>query len=365
MKKQRWIIKIGSALLTQNGAGLDEVRIKDWCAQMANLRSNDIEVILVSSGAVAVGMSHLDWKTRPEQMAKLQAAAAIGQTKLVQFYEQCFNAHQMHSAQILLTHDDLANRTRYLNAKAALEALLELGIIPIINENDTVVTDEIRFGDNDTLGALVANLMVADRLIILTDQLGLFNKDPRSNPDATLIEQANASDSDIALMATGGGALGRGGMITKIRAAKLAARSGANTNIASGMEKDVIVRLFKGEKLGTLLLADQEPINARKQWIAGHLQTKGTLMVDSGAHQAIKNHKSVLPVGIISSSGSFLRGEVVSLADESGKIFGRGLSNYSATDLQQIIGQPTAQISKTLGYACDNEIIHCDNLVYL
>jgi len=363
MKKQRWIIKIGSALLTQNGAGIDQVRIKDWCAQMALLKQNNIEVILVSSGAVAVGMSHFNWTERPEQMAKLQACAAIGQTKLVQYYEHCFNAHNVNSAQILLTHDDLANRTRYLNAKAAIDALLELGIIPIINENDTVVTDEIRFGDNDTLGALVANLMVADRLIILTDQLGLFDKDPRNNADATLIKQANASDSNIALMATGGGALGRGGMITKIRAAKLAARSGANTNIASGMEKDIITRLFKGEHVGTLLLADQAPINARKQWIAGHLQTKGTLMLDNGAYNAVNDHKSVLSVGVVSSSGNFQRGEVVSLANEQGRIFARGLINFNAQDLKKIIGLPSNELSKTLGYACDSEIIHCDNLV--
>ena len=362
-KKQRWIIKIGSALLTQNGTGLDEDRIKDWCDQMAYLHSKDIEVILVSSGAVAVGMSHFNWETRPEKMAQLQACAAIGQTKLVQYYEQCFNGHDLHSAQILLTHDDLANRTRYLNAKAAIDALLELNIIPIINENDTVVTDEIRFGDNDTLGALVANLMAADRLIILTDQLGLFNKDPRSNPDAELISEANASDSDIALMATGGGALGRGGMVTKIRAAKLAARSGTNTNIASGMEESVITRLFDGEKLGTLLLADQAPLNARKQWLAGHLKTKGTLMVDEDSYKEVLSHESLLAIGIISSSGTFQRGEVVSLANQSGRIFARGLINISSLDIKKVIGVASNDLSQILGYACDDEVIHCDNLV--
>jgi len=296
-------------------------------------------------------------------MAKLQACAAIGQTKLVQYYEQCFNEHDLHTAQILLTHDDLANRTRYLNAKAAIESLLELNIIPIINENDTVVTEEIRFGDNDTLGALVANLMVADRLIILTDQLGLFNKDPRSNPDAKLIKQANASDSKIALMATGSGALGRGGMVTKIRAAKLAARSGTNTNIASGMENNIITRLFEGENLGTLLMADQEPLNARKQWLSGHLQTKGTLMINEGAYNAIKKHESLFSIGIISASGTFQRGEVVSLANESGRIFARGLINLDIQDMKKVVGVATNDLSKTLGYACDDEVIHCDNLV--
>ncbi|NRB79022.1 MAG: glutamate 5-kinase [Saccharospirillaceae bacterium] len=363
MKKQRWIIKIGSALLTQNGLGLDEIRIKDWCKQMAFLRANNIEVILVSSGAVAVGMSHLKLTSRPEKMSRLQACAAIGQTKLVQYYEQCFNKHDIHTAQILLTHDDLANRTRYLNAKAAMESLLELNIIPIINENDTVVTDEIRFGDNDTLSALVANLMVADRLIILTDQLGLFDKDPRNNPDAKLIKQANASDSAIALMATGGGSLGRGGMVTKIRAAKLAARSGTNTNIASGMENNVITRLFAGENLGTLLIADQEPLNARKQWLAGHLQTKGTLLVNSGAYNAITEHQSLLSMGILSASGTFQRGEVVSLANESGLIFARGLINLDIQDMKKVVGIATNDLTKTLGYACDDEVIHCDNLV--
>jgi len=365
MKKQRWIIKIGSAILTQNGAGIDAVRIKDWCDQIALLRANNIEVVIVSSGAVAAGMSLINLTARPAHMSKLQACAAIGQTKLIQHYEDSFNENKLHCAQILLTHDDLANRTRYLNAKATIEALLEMAIIPIINENDTVVTDEIKFGDNDTLGALTANLMTADRLIILTDQLGLFDKDPRNNPDAKLIQQANANDTAIELMATGGGALGRGGMITKIRAAKLAARSGANTIIASGMEQNILTRIFNGEQLGTLLVADQAPLNARKQWLAGHLQSKGTLLIDEGAFKAINNHNSVLAVGIISAKGNFQRGEIVDVANEQGRIFARGLVNFSAENLQKVIGLNSNELSKTLGYACDSEVIHCDNLVVI
>lgn len=365
MKKQRWIIKIGSAILTKNGIGIDVERIKDWCNQIAQLRSKNIEVVIVSSGAVAAGMSIINLTSRPVHMSKLQACAAIGQTKLIQHYEDCFNENKLHCAQILLTHDDLANRTRYLNAKDSIEALLELDIIPIINENDTVVTDEIRFGDNDTLGALVANLITADRLIIFTDQLGLFDKDPRNNPDAKLIQQANANDSAIAMMATGGGALGRGGMITKIRAAKLAARSGTNTIIASGMEQNILTRILNNEQLGTLLLADQAPLNARKQWLAGHLQTKGILLIDEGAFQAINNQNSVLAVGIISIKGKFQRGEIVDIANEQGRIFARGLINFNTQDLQKVIGLNSNELSKTLGYACDTEVIHCDNLVII
>ena len=363
---QRWVIKIGSALLTDDGLGLDQSRIADWCAQLAQLKQQGIEVILVSSGAVAVGMTEMGWQSRPTQMHQLQAAAAIGQTKLVQFYEQCFNQHQIKTAQILLTHDDLADRTRYLNAKSTISALLQMGVLPIVNENDTVVTDEIRFGDNDTLAALVANLLVADRLLILTDQLGLYDSDPRHNAGAALISQASASDAGLLKMATGGGALGRGGMFTKVKAARLAARSGASTHIASGREQNVISRLFLGETVGTCLTADHPPINARKQWLAGHLQTKGQLWLDAGAVAAIKQTgNSLLPVGVVKIAGQFRRGEVVDFVDTQQHVFARGLINFDAQDAQKILGQSSKKLVDILGYACDEELVHYDNLVLI
>ncbi|PTY38900.1 glutamate 5-kinase [Saccharospirillum sp. MSK14-1] len=365
-KGQRWVIKIGSALLTNDGRGLDEIRIRQWVAQMASLREQGVEIVLVSSGAVAAGMNRLGWTTRPESMELLQAAAAVGQTKLVQTYEEDFQQHGLHSAQILLTHDDLSDRRRYLNARSTLRALLALPVIPIVNENDTVVTDEIRFGDNDTLGALVANLVEADALILLTDQDGLFDADPRTNPNARLIEHALASDPRLAGMAGGGGVLGRGGMATKVRAASLASRSGAVTVIAGGRLDDVLLRIRAGDALGTELIPDMEPLVARKQWLAGQLQTKGEISLDAGACRALlEQGKSLLAVGVTAVKGRFQRGECVSLLDESGRVIGRGLCNYDSDDATRLIKQPSREFERILGFMAEPELVHRDNLVLL
>ncbi|MDY0069201.1 MAG: glutamate 5-kinase, partial [Porticoccaceae bacterium] len=317
---RRWVVKIGSALLTGDGKGLDRDAMAAWVAQIARLLDEGVEVVLVSSGAVAEGMSRLGWKARPKAIHDLQAAAAVGQMGLVQAYESHFMAHGRHTAQILLDHDDLSNRQRYLNARRTLQALIRLGVVPVVNENDTVVTDEIRFGDNDTLGALVANLIDAEVLVILTDQQGLFDKDPRANPDAVLVGEGRAGDPALDAMAGGSaGSLGRGGMATKLRAAKLAARSGATTLIASGREPDVLVRLRRGDALGTLLVAAQEPIAARKQWLAGQLQVRGRLTLDAGAVDVLRQQgRSLLPVGVKAVSGHFTRGELVTCCDEDG-----------------------------------------------
>lgn len=363
---KRWVVKIGSALLTDDGKGLDLMRIHQWVSQMAALREQGIELVLVSSGAVAAGMSRLGWQTRPESMELLQAAAAVGQTKLVQTYEDLFQQHDCHTAQILLTHDDLSDRGRYLNARSTLRALLTLPVVPIVNENDTVVTDEIRFGDNDTLGALVANLVEADALILLTDQDGLFDADPRTNPDARLIQQAKATDPVIKAVAGGGGALGRGGMATKVRAASLASRSGAVTVIAGGRNEQVLTRLRAGERLGTELIPDLEPLAARKQWLAGHLQTKGELTLDDGARKALTDQgKSLLAVGVIAVKGRFQRGECVSLVDEQGVLLGRGLCNYDSDDALKILKQPSHAFESILGFMAEPELVHRDNLVLL
>jgi len=324
-----------------------------------------VEVVLVSSGAVAEGMSRLGWKARPKAIHDLQAAAAVGQMGLVQAYESHFMAHGRHTAQILLDHDDLSNRQRYLNARRTLQALIRLGVVPVVNENDTVVTDEIRFGDNDTLGALVANLIDAEVLVILTDQQGLFDKDPRANPDAVLVGEGRAGDPALDAMAGGSaGSLGRGGMATKLRAAKLAARSGATTLIASGREPDVLVRLRRGDALGTLLVAAQEPIAARKQWLAGQLQVRGRLTLDAGAVDVLRQQgRSLLPVGVKAVSGHFTRGELVTCCDEDGREIARGLVNYSAEETARILGQSSARIAEILGYRDDDELIHRDNLV--
>ncbi|MCW8918012.1 MAG: glutamate 5-kinase [Gammaproteobacteria bacterium] len=361
----RWVVKIGSALLTNDGRGLNQQGIATWVEQLAQLRRQGHELILVSSGAVAEGMSRLGWTTRPHELHQLQAAAAVGQMGLVQAYESYFQRHGMHTAQVLLTHDDLSNRGRYLNARSTLRTLLDLGVIPIINENDTVVTDEIRFGDNDTLGALVANLIEADLLVILTDQAGMCDKDPRQHPDAKLIHQTSANAPGLEAMASGaGGALGRGGMLTKVRAARLAARSGSATVIAAGREENVLLRLAAGEELGTLFVADQEPIAARKQWLAGHLQVRGTLTLDGGAVRVLRESgKSLLPVGVKALSGAFLRGEMVSCVDEAGREVARGLVNYSAQDTRRIQGQPSSRIEELLGYVGEPELIHRDNLI--
>ena len=362
---RRWVVKIGSALLTGDGKGLDRDAMAAWVAQIARLQDEGVEVVLVSSGAVAEGMSRLGWKARPKAIHDLQAAAAVGQMGLVQAYESHFMAHGRHTAQILLDHDDLSNRQRYLNARRTLQALIRLGVVPVVNENDTVVTDEIRFGDNDTLGALVANLIDAEVLVILTDQQGLFDKDPRANPDAVLVGEGRAGDPALDAMAGGSaGSLGRGGMATKLRAAKLAARSGATTLIASGREPDVLVRLRRGDALGTLLVAAQEPIAARKQWLAGQLQVRGRLTLDAGAVDVLRQQgRSLLPVGVKAVSGHFTRGELVTCCDEDGREIARGLVNYSAEETTRILGQSSARIADILGYRDDDELIHRDNLV--
>jgi glutamate 5-kinase len=363
---QRWVIKIGSALLTNDGKGLNRPGIQAWVDQIADLMSQGIEVVLVSSGSVAEGMSRLGWTSRPSEVHQLQAAAAVGQMGLVQAYETAFQHHNKHTAQILLTHADLSNRQRYLNARSTLRTLIEMGVVPIVNENDTVVTDEIRFGDNDTLGALVANLVEADTLVILTDQDGLFTKDPRHNDDAELITEGRASDASFAAMAGDGGALGRGGMITKVKAAAVAARSGADTVIVGGRIENVLIRLRAKEKIGTLLVADTEPEVARKQWIAGHLQHSGELILDDGAVKALKKGgNSLLPVGVKAVKGIFRRGEVVACLDDKGQMIAKGLINFDHSEAQKLCGKTSAQQQELLGYVGEAELIHIDNLVVL
>ena len=364
-RARRLVVKIGSALLTNDGKGLDVESLSGWVDQIAGLIKAGVEVVVVSSGSVAEGMSRLGWKVRPEQLHELQAAAAVGQMGLVQTWEAQLKRHHLQSAQILLTHDDLSDRKRYLNARSTLRALLDFGVVPIVNENDTVVTDEIRFGDNDTLGALVANLIEADGLIILTDQQGLFDRDPRKHPDASLIDERQASDTELDAMAAGGaGVLGRGGMQTKVRAARLAARSGAFTIIVGGRLPKVLSRLRQGERLGTLLLPDQGRIAARKQWLASHLKTRGQLMLDEGAVRVLcKGGRSLLPVGVRAVSGNFRRGEMVSCTDESGREVARGLINYDADEARAIAGRSSDRILELLGYISDEEMIHRDNLV--
>ncbi len=363
-RAKRVVVKIGSALLTNDGAGLDLPAIASWVDQMAALHERGVELILVSSGSVAEGMSRLGLTERPSTLHELQAAAAVGQMGLVQAYESQFMGHGVRAAQILLTHDDLSNRKRYLNARSTVKALLELKVIPIINENDTVVTDEIRFGDNDTLGALVANLLEADVLIILTDQEGLFTADPRSNPDATLISEAWADDPELAGMAGDGGRLGRGGMITKVRAASLAARSGTTTLVASGRQPNVLSRALDGEDLGTLFLPKDTPWAARKRWLAGHLQTRGTLVLDAGAVRVLRDkNTSLLSVGVKQVSGRFRRGDMVQCVSEQGELIAKGLVNYDQDDVLKILGQPTHKMEALLGYIADPELINRDNLV--
>ncbi|SFR86281.1 glutamate 5-kinase [Marinobacter daqiaonensis] len=364
-RARRLVIKIGSALLTNDGRGLDVPALAGWVDQMAELIRAGVELVVVSSGSVAEGMTRLGWSRRPEHLHELQAAAAVGQMGLVQTWEAQFRRHDIHAAQILLTHDDLSDRKRYLNARSTLRTLLDFGVIPIVNENDTVVTDEIRFGDNDTLGALVSNLIEADGLIILTDQDGLFNKDPRKSADAALITERKAGDPELDVMAGGGaGVLGRGGMQTKLRAARLAARSGAFTVIVGGRIDQVVIRLRTGEALGTLLLPEQGRIAARKQWLASHLQTRGRLTVDAGAvHVLCRGGRSLLPVGVRDVAGQFRRGEMVSCVDESGREVARGLVNYDAEEARAIAGHASDRIVEVLGYVSDEEMIHRDNLV--
>ena len=366
-QSKRIVVKVGSSLVTNQGAGLDLDALGDWARQIAALNTSGHEVVLVSSGAIAEGMQRLGWRTRPTSIHNLQAAAAVGQMGLVQAYESCFRKHDLHAAQVLLTHADLANRERYLNARTTLTTLLSLRVIPIINENDTVVTDEIKFGDNDTLGALVTNLIDADVLIILTDQSGLYTADPRKDPGATLVSEAQAGDTELESMAGGAGSqIGRGGMLTKILAAKRAARSGAHTAIASGHEREVLLRLLQGEAIGTLLTAPTLTLAARKQWLAGHLQVAGKLVLDSGAIRALRNEgKSLLPIGVKDVFGEFERGAVVACVGEDGADIARGLTNYNADEARRITRHASQEIEALLGYGGDEEIIHRDNLVLL
>ena len=364
---RRIVVKVGSSLVTDEGRGVDPAAVGGWCRQMAALVRQQRELVMVSSGAIAEGMKRLGWATRPHGVHELQAAAAVGQMGLAQFYETALREHGLRSAQVLLTHADLADRERYLNARSTLTTLLGLGVVPVINENDTVVNDEIKVGDNDTLGALVANLLDADLLVILTDQTGLFDADPRKNPAAKLVQRATAGDPELERMAGGAGsAIGRGGMLTKILAAKRAARSGAATIIASGREPDVLTRLAAGEAIGTHLTAERATLAARKQWLADHLQVRGQLVLDAGAVTALKVHgKSLLPIGVHEAFGEFERGEAVSCLDEARREIARGLVNYSAAETRRILRTPSGEIEAKLGYVDEAELIHRDNLVLL
>lgn len=360
---RRWVVKIGSALLTANGQGLDQVAMRSWVEQMVALTRQGIELVLVSSGAVAEGMVRMGITSRPDSLHDLQACAAIGQMGLVQAYESHFREFGCKTAQILLTHEDLADRQRYLNARSTLTTLIDWRVIPVINENDTVATDEIRFGDNDTLAALVANLVEAEALIILTDQEGMFDRDPRHDASATLLPEVRAMDESLFAMAGGGGALGRGGMITKVRAARFAARSGCATVIASGRSEQVLQKLAQGESLGTLLLPDDDRFTARKQWLAAHLQTAGRVVLDDGAVRAIvEQGRSLLPVGVKAVEGQFARGEVVACVDQRGRQIAVGLVNYSAEESRQILGLASDKIISVLGYVNDDELMHRDNM---
>jgi glutamate 5-kinase len=362
---RRIVVKVGSSLVTNEGRGVDAEAIGNWSRQLAALAQGGREVVMVSSGAIAEGMKRLGWATRPKELHELQAAAAVGQMGLVQMYETQLRSHGMASAQVLLTHADLADRERYLNARSTLLTLLQLKVIPVINENDTVVNDEIKFGDNDTLGALVANLVDADALIILTDQRGLYSADPRRDPSARFIDQATAGDPELERMAGGvGSSIGRGGMITKILAAKRAAGSGASTVIAWGREPDVLIRLAAGESIGTYLDARTPKLAARKQWMADHLQMRGSVIVDEGAVIKLRDEgKSLLPIGVVEVTGEFARGDVIAVRSATGSEIARGLANYSAAEARLIARKPSSQIEGLLGYANEPELIHRDNLV--
>ena len=362
---KRIVVKVGSSLVTNDGRGLDEEAIGEWCRQLAVLIHDGREVIMVSSGAIAEGMKRLGWASRPTAIQELQAAAAVGQMGLAQMYETKLRAHQLGSAQVLLTHADLADRERYLNARSTLLTLLKLGVVPVINENDTVVNDEIKFGDNDTLGALVANLVEADALVILTDQKGLFTADPRKEPAAQFVHQAKAGDPALEAMAGGAGSsLGRGGMITKILAAKRAAGSGASTVIAWGREPDALVRLTQGQAIGTLLVAQTQKTQARKQWMADHLQLRGTVVVDAGAAAKVcDDGKSLLPIGMVRVEGDFSRGDVIAVRGPDGAEIARGLANYSSGEARLLCRKPSSEFKKLLGYAAEPEMLHRDNMI--
>ncbi|PUE32146.1 glutamate 5-kinase [Limnohabitans sp. Jir61] len=362
---RRIVVKVGSSLVTNEGRGLDEQAIGEWCRQLSALVRDGREVIMVSSGAIAEGMKRLGWTTRPQELHELQAAAAVGQMGLAHMYETKLRENGLGSAQVLLTHADLADRERYLNARSTLLTLLTHGVLPVINENDTVVNDEIKFGDNDTLGALVANLVEADALIILTDQKGLYTADPRRDPSATFVHEARAGDAKLEEMAGGAGSsIGKGGMITKILAAKRAAGSGASTVIAWGREPDALVRLTQGEAIGTLLVAQTQKQQARKQWMADHLQLRGSVTIDDGAVSKLKGDgSSLLPIGMTGVVGDFSRGEVIAILDSQGQEVARGLANYAAAEARLLCRKPSSQMSELLGYAAEPEMVHRDNLV--
>ena len=364
---QRWVVKVGSSLVTDDGKGIDPEAIAKWAAQIAALRAQGREVVLVSSGAIAEGMKRLGWLSRPHEIHELQAAAAVGQMGLAQAYESGFAKWHLKTAQILLTHDDIADRRRYLNARSTISTLLQYGVVPIINENDTVVTDEIKLGDNDTLASMVTNLIEADVLVILTDQSGLFTADPRKDAAATLISFGKAVDPAFESMAGGAGSgIGKGGMATKVRAAQRAARSGAATIIASGREPDVLSRLAAGESIGTCLVAELAPIAARKQWLADQLQTRGRLMLDAGAIRVLlEQGKSLLPIGVTGAEGEFERGDLVSCVSDDGQEIGRGLVNYGINDVRRIMRRPSSEIESILGFVEEPELIHRDNLILL
>jgi glutamate 5-kinase len=365
-ESKRVVVKVGSALVTNNGAGLAEEFIAECARQISVLQQSGRQVLLVSSGAIAAGMQRLGWSKRPHAMHELQAAAAVGQMGLTQAYETVFAKSGLKSAQILLTHDDLADRHRYLNARSTLSTLLELGVVPIINENDTVVTDEIRFGDNDTLGALVANLIEADALIILTDQRGLYSADPRLDPQATLISEGDAENKYFESIAGGAGSgISKGGMITKIRAAQRAARSGAHTLIVGGREPEALIRAAHGDQIGTLLKANKTPLAARKQWLADHLRVTGFVVIDAGAVDALHNGKSLLPIGVRSVEGEFDRGSVIACRTLDGLEVARGLANYPSGEARKIQGRASIEIESLLGYMDESELIHRDNLVLI
>jgi glutamate 5-kinase len=365
LNARRIVVKVGSSLVTDEGRGLDAAAIGQWCQQLAVLVKSGREVIMVSSGAIAEGMKRLGWATRPKAIHEQQAAAAVGQMGLVQVYESQLRDNGVGSAQVLLTHADLADRERYLNARSTLLTLLQLGVVPVINENDTVVNDEIKFGDNDTLGALVANLVDADVLIILTDQKGLYSADPRKDPAARFISEAKAGDPALEAMAGGAGSsIGKGGMITKILAAKRAAGSGASTVIAWGREPNALIRLTQGESIGTLLVAQTAKNQARKRWMADHLQLRGSVAVDAGAAVKVRDEgKSLLPIGMVSVQGEFSRGDVIAVHDAAGSEIARGLANYSSAEARLICRKPSTEFEKLLGYTGEAEMVHRTNLV--
>ncbi len=363
---RRWVVKLGSALLTNEGCGLRVDSMNIWVKQINALREKGYEIVIVSSGATAEGITRLGWKKRPHAVHELQAAAAVGQMGLIKAWESCFQEYQIHTAQILLSHEVISNRERYLNARSTLRTLLKLGVVPIVNENDTVSTEELRFGDNDTLAGLVTNLVDADLLVLLTDQDGLYEADPRQNPQAKFISEAEAGDKSLENYAGQGGALGRGGMLTKLKAASMAAKSGASTVIASGLVEDTLKQIAQGENCGTLLYSNQEVLTARKQWLAGQSQTNGILKIDQGAAEVLVEHgKSLLAVGVVDVEGNFKRGEIVSCVNPQGKEIARGLVNYDATETRKIMGQASDKIESLLGYVDSAALIHRDDLILL